>query len=85
MIDHDSIRSHIALSIFLERVAQRYTRQELADAIDVNINTMKKIEKGEQKINLEMYLEICSFFSKGNKKVGISYFLPDEWNKIRKG
>lgn len=80
MIDHEAIRKHVSLAIFLERVNNRYTRQELADAIDVNINTMKKIEKGEQKINLEMYLEICSFFH-----VGISYFLPKKIEQIRKG
>lgn len=80
MIDELNIRKSVGIAICLERVGNRYTRQELADAINCTAKTIENIEKGKQKINLPMYLEICSFFNKG-----ISYFLPDNWKQIRKG
>lgn len=80
MIDNEKIRHEIGLALFQERLAQRYSRPEVAESVGVNAKTIENIEKGLTKINLEMYLGLCSFYGKG-----ISYFLPDEWKKIRKG
>ena len=79
MIDNEQIRKHVSLAIFLERVNNRYSRNEVADAIGVTSKTLENIEKGMHRLNLETYLEICSFFH-----VGISYFLPKKWEQIRK-
>ena len=80
MIDNEAIRKHVSLAIFLERVNNRYSRKEMAEAIDCTPKTLENIEKGVHKLNLELYLEICSFL-----KVGIRYFLPKKWEQIRKG
>ena len=80
MIGVEKVRHEVGLAIFQERVAQRYTRQDVSQAIGCTAKTVENIERGVTKINLEMYLEICSFFGKG-----ISYFLPSDWKQIRKG
>ena len=80
MIDKEKIRLHFGIALKKLRVLNRYSLQELSDLLEININTLYKLERGEQDIKLPLYLDICSFFN-----VGITHFLPDEWQNIRKG
>ena len=80
MIDKEKIRQHFGIALKKLRVLNRYSLQELSVLLEININTLYKLERGEQDIKLPLYLDICSFFN-----VGITHFLPDEWQNIRKG
>ena len=80
MIDKEKIRQYFGIALKKLRVLNRYSLQELSDLLEININTLYKLERGEQDIKLPLYLDICSFF-----KVSITHFLPDEWEQIRKG
>ena len=79
MIDRTKIRQYFGLALKKLRVINRYSLQELSDLLEININTLIKLERGEQNIKLPLYLDICSFFN-----VGLTHFLPDEWEEIRK-
>ena len=79
MIDKEKIRQYFGLALKTLRVINRYSLQELSELLEININTLYKLERGEQDIKLPLYLDICSFF-----KVGITHFLPEEWEVIRR-
>ena len=81
MIDVEKIRHEVGLALFQERLYQRYTRQQVADACTkCTAKTIENIEKGNHAMRLETYLEICDFLH-----IGISKRLPSDWKQIRKG
>ena len=53
--------AHISEDIKLKRRQALLTQQQVADGVGVHVNTMRKIERGDENVQLDILIKVCDF------------------------